>query len=169
MKRALFVGLALITLLALFLPIWAKAQDATIPTRNLPITLAVQPGKPDVVLVGTLNAPDPDNIFRTTDGAIAWSASTEGVEPNVSVAGLTFNPRNANMVFAGDGGFGYLYRSENGGQSWQEVPGFRDLLSENSAIADLYQPSSSADPSSMSQPATKASSVLRTTASHGRN
>ncbi len=77
-KRVLFAGSTLVTLLALFLPIWAKAQDATIPTRNLPITLAVQPGKPDVVLVGTLNAPDPDNIFRTTDGAIDWSAATDG-------------------------------------------------------------------------------------------
>jgi len=138
LRRTLLAGGTLITFLAILLPIWAKAQETVVPTRNVPITLAVQPGQPDVVLVGTLNAPDDDNIFRTLDGAISWSAATEGVEPNISVSGLTFNPRNANMVFAGDGGFGYLYRSENGGSTWQEVPGFRDLLSENSAIADLY-------------------------------
>jgi photosystem II stability/assembly factor-like uncharacterized protein len=138
LRQTLIAGGALLTFLGILLPIWVKAQEGTSPTRNVPITLAVQPGKPDVALVGTLNAPDPNNIYRTQDGAISWSAATEGVEPNISVAGLTYNPRNANMVFAGDGGFGYLYRSDNGGTTWQEVPGFRDLLSENSAIADLY-------------------------------
>ncbi len=138
LKRTLLAGGALLTLFGILVPIWVKAQEGIVPTRNVPITLAVQPGKPDFALVGTLNAPDPDNIYRTQDGAVSWSAAMDGVEPNISVAGLTYNPRNANMVFAGDGGFGYLYRSDNGGTTWQEVPGFRDLLSENSAIADLY-------------------------------
>ena len=124
-------------LIAFILPHSSKGQ-ATVPTRNVPITLAIQPGKPDIVLVGTLNAPDPENIYRSGNGAVSWIPSVEGTEPNISVAGLAFNRRNSNMVFAGDGGFGYLYRSENAGETWQEVPGFRELLSENSTIGDLY-------------------------------
>ena len=56
----------------------------------------------------------------------------------MSVASLAFDPQNGQLIFAADGGFGYLFRSKNGGDSWEEVPGFKDLLSENSAVGRLY-------------------------------
>ncbi len=118
------------------LPALATAQ--TVPTRNTPITLVVQPGKPDFVLVGTLNAPDPKNIYHSEDGAVTWRESSEGAIENISVAGLAFHAQQANTVYAGDGGFGYLFRSTNAGRTWTEIPNFRALLNENSAIGDLY-------------------------------
>ena len=129
--------LLLVALIAtLALPALAHAQ--TVPTRNVPITLAVQPGSPDVVLVGTLNAPDPANIYRSADGAVSWAVASQGTTENISVAGLAFHPENPNIVYAGDGGFGYLYRSSDAGQTWTEIASFRPLLNENSAIGDLY-------------------------------
>ena len=120
------------------LPRWAAAQGTAIPSRNAIISLAVMPGAPDTVLAGTLNAPDPPGVYRTTDGGVTWQRASDGLGENVSIAGLVFDPQNAGLAFAGDGGVGILYRSRDGGVNWQEVPGFRELLSENSAIGELY-------------------------------
>lgn len=121
------------------LPGFAVAQEATaIPTRNVPISLAVIPGQPNIVLAGTLNAPDPANLFRTDNGAVGWQASNAGMQPNISVAGIAVDPQDPNLVLAGDGGFGYMYRSRDGGRNWEELPGFRDLLSENAAVGEIY-------------------------------
>lgn len=130
----LAAGLALILAT---LPGWTRAQSL-VPTRNKPITLAIAPGKPDQALVGTLNAPDPVNIFRTEDGGVSWVDSSQGTVENISVAGMAFDPRNANIVLAGDGGFGYLFRSKNGGRTWEELPDFKALLSENAAVSEIY-------------------------------
>lgn len=130
---------ALALLAAWLAPVFVYAQEeAAIPTSNVAISMAVQPGKPDVVLAGTLNAPDPVNLFRSTNGAVGWVDSNTGMQPNISIAGLAFDPQDANTVLAGDGGFGYMYRSKDGGQSWQELPGFKAMLAENAAVGELY-------------------------------
>ncbi|MCB0123551.1 MAG: hypothetical protein KDE58_14970, partial [Caldilineaceae bacterium] len=90
------------------------------------------------VLAGTLNAPDPPGVYRSTNGGVAWARASDGFADNVSIAGLVFDPQNPGLVFAGDGGFGLLYRSRDGGVTWREVPGFTELLSENSAVGELY-------------------------------
>ena len=108
------------------------------PTRNSPISLAVLPGQPDRVLVGTLNAPDPVYLYRSMDGAVSWSPSGQGMTTNISIAGIAIDPMNPNFVLAGDGGFGYLYRSRDGGATWEELTNFKALLSENAAVGELY-------------------------------
>jgi hypothetical protein len=130
---------AVATLAVWLLPSFVLAQDAAaIPTRNVAISVAVLPGQPDRALAGTLNAPDPTNLFRTTDGAVSWLASNQGMQPNVSIAGIAVDPQNPDLVLAGDGGFGYMYRSRDGGQTWEELPGFKALLTENAAVGELY-------------------------------
>lgn len=119
-------------------PFLARAQGTAVPTRNTPISLAVLPGKPDTVLAGTLNAPDAVNMYRTTDGAVSWLPSGEGMLPNVSIAGIAVDPQNPDLVLAGDGGFGYLYRSRDGGVTWEELTNFKALLSANAAVGELY-------------------------------
>lgn len=122
---------------AWWMPVLVLAQGV-VPTRNTPISLAVMPGQPDVVLAGTYNAPDVINIYRTTDGGLTWTGSGEGMLPNTSVAGVAVDPQNPNLVLAGDGGFGYMYRSQDGGVTWSELTGFKAMLAENAAVGELY-------------------------------
>jgi hypothetical protein len=126
-----------LALAGLFLPKWLAAQGAA-PTRNPVLSVAVPPGAPNIALAGTLNSPDPPGIYRSTDGGMGWSRVNTGLVENVSIAGLAFDPVDSQLVLAGDGGFGYLFRSRNGGQSWEEIPAFRDLLTPNSAVGELY-------------------------------
>ncbi len=132
-----FFGLGLL-LLFVWLPAWVWAQGGIIPTRNAVISVAVMPGAPDKVLAGTLNAPDPPSVYRSANGGIAWSPATQGLIENISIAGLAFDPQNPRIVLAGDGGFGNLFRSSDSGENWEELIDFRGLLSENSAVGELY-------------------------------
>lgn len=131
--------MALLLLLAVGAgPMLVFAQGTAVPTRNTPISLVVLPSRPDQVLAGTLNAPDPVNIYRSTNGAVAWSGSNAGMRENVSIAALAVDPQNPNLLLAGDGGFGYMYRSRDGGQNWEELPQFKALLADNAAVGELY-------------------------------
>jgi hypothetical protein len=128
------------SVLALVIAPWrALAQTAGAPpTRNWAISLAIVPGAPDRVLAGTLNAPDPPTVFRTADGGISWTAAAAGLATNISVSGLAFDPQNPNVVLASDGVAGLLFRSEDGGVNWVELPAIRAQLSETSAVGELY-------------------------------
>ncbi len=138
-RRYILVPLLLVVLMAVSgLPSWVWAQAFAVPTRNVAISVAVAPGQPNVVLAGTLNAPESVNVFQSTDGAVSWVGVTNGLRPNISAAGIAFDPQNPNLILIGDGGFGYMFRSQDGGATWAELAGFRELLSENSAVGELY-------------------------------
>jgi hypothetical protein len=132
--------------LVLFLAGWllpvmmVRAQGGSIPTTNSPLSIAVLPGQPDKVLVGTINSPDPSPIymFRSTDGAVSWSAAGQGMIPDISIAGIAVDPKNPNLVLAGDGGFGHMFRSKDAGATWEELLNFKALLAENAAVGELY-------------------------------
>lgn len=132
-----FLGLALLLALVL-LPTWARAQSRAIPTRNAVVSLAIMPGAPDKVLAGTLNAPDAPSVYRTADGGITWTRAGAGLLQEMSVAGLAFDPQNPRLVLAGDGGFGNLFRSHDSGDTWEVLTSFQGLLSENSAVGEVY-------------------------------
>jgi len=118
-------------------PTFVLAQ-VNAPSRNTVVSLAVMPRKPQNVLVGVLNAPQPPTIYRSGDGAAAWSAAESGLSDNISIAGIAFDPKKPQIVLAGDGGFGLLFRSEDGGKKWTEITSAADLISSNSAIGELY-------------------------------
>lgn len=134
--------LAILLLLATVFPaLRAGAQagaQATAPSPNAVLALAVAPGAPDRVLAGVLNSPQPAGIWRTTDGGLTWANTTPGLAPNISIAAITYDPNNSRLAFAADGGSGFLYRSNDGGATWAEVPSVRSLLSSTSAIGELY-------------------------------
>lgn len=133
---ALLAGGALLALLPAAAQPHLLAQGAA-PTRNPAISVAVQPGAPDRVLAGSLNAPDPPSVFRTLDAGLTWQAGI-GLAPNISLAGLAFDPQNPRLAMAGDAGAGLLFRSDDGGGSWSEITSHRSLLSATSAIGELY-------------------------------
>ena len=127
----------LLLILIILTPSWASAQNAA-PTANPVLSLAVAPGAPNQVLAGVLNSPQPAAIYRSIDGGVAWNNATPGLASNISITSLTFDPRNARLAFAADGGGGLILRSQDGGATWSEIPGFRALLSANSAVGVLY-------------------------------
>jgi len=137
-KRYMMPLLAGVLAAGWLLPALVMAQETAVPTRNVAISVLVLSGQPEQVLAGTLNAPDPVNLYRSTNGAVGWTGANEGMRPNISMAGLAADPQNPNLILAGDGGFGYMYRSRDAGQTWEELPGFKALLSENAAVGELY-------------------------------
>ena len=137
LQGVLAVMVVLGLMVAALAPTPSLAQ-ATVPTPNAVLSLAVAPRSPDRVLAGVLNSPQPAAVWRTQDGGLTWQNTTPGLSPNISIAAITFDPRNSRMAFAADGGSGFLYRSNDGGTSWVEVPSVRDYVSSNSAIGELY-------------------------------
>jgi photosystem II stability/assembly factor-like uncharacterized protein len=133
-----WIALALILTGWLLPAAMVRAQTGNVPTRNHPISLAVLPGQPNIVLAGTLNAPDAVNMYRSTDGGVSWTASGNGMQPNISIAGIAVDPKDPNMILAGDGGYGYMYRSRDGGATWTELANFKALLSQNAAVGEMY-------------------------------
>ncbi|HEX7289107.1 MAG TPA: glycosyl hydrolase, partial [Candidatus Angelobacter sp.] len=101
--------------------------------------IIVHPKNPDIVLVAALGHPFGANaergIFRTTDGGKSWTKVLYKDE-NTGGIDLSFDPNNANTIFAGlwqarrspwgmeSGGPGSgLYRSTDGGNTWKHLTG----------------------------------------------
>lgn len=80
------------------------------------LSLAMHPADPQTIYIGTLE----NGIFKTTDGAETW----EHLEfPPIKVYGLVIDPSNGERVFATGTyeNIGKIYRSDDGGASWQET------------------------------------------------
>lgn len=70
-----------------------------------------------------------DNIWKTIDGGLNWSAISEGL-PELPVFSLSIHPQNSDYLFAGTGAG--VFASENGGIAW------RLIGPTNSPITDLF-------------------------------
>lgn len=94
--------------------------------------LELQPGTLDVLYVGTgeanasVDSYDGRGVFRTENGGASWEHL--GLEATARVARIAVDPSNTNRVFVAAMGTQFstgphrgLYRSENRGQTWQQV------------------------------------------------
>uniref|UniRef100_UPI0040484FC7 WD40/YVTN/BNR-like repeat-containing protein n=2 Tax=Roseivirga sp. TaxID=1964215 RepID=UPI0040484FC7 len=94
--------------------------------------LAVSPSHPNVIYVGTgegLHRPDlsvGDGMFKSTDGGKSWSKI--GLDDIQQIARVIVHPTNPDIVFVAGLGHPYganemrgIFRSSNGGQSWEKV------------------------------------------------
>src|SRR6266849_1999196 len=99
----------------------------------------VNPKNPDIAFVAALGHPFGENeergVFRTRDGGKTWEKVLYK-DPKTGAIDITFDPSNANILFAAlwqakrtpwsmdSGGPGSgLYRSADGGTTWKEVKG----------------------------------------------
>jgi photosystem II stability/assembly factor-like uncharacterized protein len=99
--------------------------------------IIVHPKNPDIALVAALGHPFAANtergIYRTTDGGKSWNRVLYKDE-NSGGIDLSFDPNNANVIFAGlwqarrqpwtldSGGPGSgLYKSTDGGSTWKQL------------------------------------------------
>ncbi|MGH9482955.1 MAG: WD40/YVTN/BNR-like repeat-containing protein, partial [Terriglobales bacterium] len=106
--------------------------------------IAVAPSDPSIIYVGTGEA-DPrsqfslgDGMFKSTDAGQTWTRV--GLEPTRQIGRILIDPRDPNRLFVAALGDVYaaspdrgVYRSTDGGQSWQKVL-FKD---DNTGAIDL--------------------------------
>lgn len=106
--------------------------------------IEISPADPDVVYVGT---GDPNisshpgignGVFKSVDGGLSWQHM--GLEEQRIISQIRVNPLNPDIVYAAAMGLPFerngqrgLYRSQDGGQSWEQVL----FISEQAGIIDL--------------------------------
>ncbi|MFN3421718.1 MAG: WD40/YVTN/BNR-like repeat-containing protein, partial [Armatimonadota bacterium] len=110
--------------------------------------IAVHPLNPDIILLGTQGG-----IFRTTDKGKTWQWMRDGFPPtqrysySAPIGAICFDPQNPDIVYAGIGrprnaregrdgqGQGAIYRSTDGGVTWQRVDGGQ--LPKDAVVSDI--------------------------------
>jgi photosystem II stability/assembly factor-like uncharacterized protein len=121
---------------------WDPIFDAE-PTQSIG-AIAVAPSDPRILYVGSgegLQRPDlsvGDGIYKSTDGGASWRHL--GLADGQQIPALLVDPKNPDRVFAAVLGHPYgpnpergVYRSTNGGTSWEKVLG----KDENTGAVDL--------------------------------
>jgi photosystem II stability/assembly factor-like uncharacterized protein len=112
--------------------------------------LAVAPSNPKILYVGTGEADmrsdiaQGDGMYRSSDGGRSWSHI--GLNDSQQIGKIVVHPDNPNLVYATVLGHPYgpssergLYRSRDGGQSWQKILG-RNNDSDTGAIDVALEP-----------------------------
>lgn len=92
------------------------------PQRIFPRGIAIKPGDPKVVFLGIGNG-TPGNtgaVMRSKDAGTTWENLPLPVEPNSFIMTVSVQPDDPSLVFAGSR-YGYLYRSDDGGDSWTKM------------------------------------------------
>ena len=89
---------------------------------SYPRGIMVQPGNPKVVLM-TIGDTTPGRIgtvMRSKDTGMTWESLSLPVQPNTAMWVVNVQPFDPRVVFAGSR-YGYLYRSDDGGDSWSKL------------------------------------------------
>lgn len=113
--------------------------------------LAVDPNLPETIYVGTGEANGGHNnfpgggIYKSTDGGATWQFI--GLEHTTSTGRIIVDPANSKRVFVAAAGSYFakdsdrgVYRSDNGGQTWQQVLFVNDSTGAIDLVIDPNNP-----------------------------
>jgi photosystem II stability/assembly factor-like uncharacterized protein len=113
--------------------------------------IALDPSNPDVMYagMGEPNLRDSvswgDGVYKTTDGGATWTHL--GLEATRNISRVRVHPTNPDTVFVaaignpfGPGSDRGLYRSRDGGQSWEKVLFKSDVAGVNDLVIDPTNP-----------------------------
>lgn len=91
--------------------------------------IVIHPSNPEIVYTS------PHHLIKSSNGGLTWQLITNGIRIDweTRVLSLALDPNNTNIMYAGTGGFfgGRIYKSTNGGESWEDIS--RDSLTEGVA------------------------------------
>lgn len=106
--------------------------------------IAVAPSDPSIVWVGTGEANNRqtsswgDGVYKSTDGGLTWTHM--GLPDSYQISRIVIDPSNSQVVYVAvlgnlwdAGGERGLYKTEDGGKSWQRVL----HVDDNTGIADV--------------------------------
>jgi photosystem II stability/assembly factor-like uncharacterized protein len=111
--------------------VWRSTDDGKTwqPTRarevfpwHYPRTIATKPGEPRTVFV-TIGDSTPGRVgtvMRSTDAGVTWRSASLPVQPNSAVWTVSIAASEPDLMFAASR-YGYLYRSDDGGESWRKL------------------------------------------------
>jgi len=78
-------------------------------------SLVQHPHNPKILYVGTSQG-----VYQTDDGGQTWHMSNAGLD-NLNIRVVRIDPQNPLVLYCGTNGSG-LFRSVNGGQTWEALP-----------------------------------------------
>jgi len=101
--------------------------------------LAIDPGNPDVVWVGTGEA------NKTTDGGMSWK--NMGLENTNTIGRVVINPENTNIVYVAASGNEWttnpergVYKTIDGGRTWEKVLYIDEMTGASDLVMDPSDP-----------------------------
>ncbi len=107
-------------------------------------TVVIDPKNPNTVWVGTgennaqRSVSKGDGVYKSTDGGKTWT--NMGLETSEHIGKIVFHPEDSDIVFVASqgsvwapGGERGLYKTSNGGKSWERILD----ISENTGISDV--------------------------------
>ncbi len=101
---------------------WHAARAREVFPWHYPRGIAVKPGDPRTVFV-TLGDSTPGRIgavVRSRDAGVTWETLKFPVQPNSAIWTVAVAESAPDMMFAASR-YGYLYRSDDGGDSWRKL------------------------------------------------
>jgi hypothetical protein len=102
--------------------------------------IAVDPTNPNRILLGSSSGA---GIFESTDGGVTWSPKNSGVPMTGDfpvISKIIISPSNPNIIYFGtaNDNAGDIYKSTDGGESWQQFSGQQNLLGIHQLNGAVY-------------------------------
>jgi hypothetical protein len=101
---------------------WKAARAREVFPWHYPRSIAVKPDDPKTVFV-TLGDATPGRVgtvMRSRDAGVTWQSLGLPVQPNSAIWTVSMPASAPDTVFAASR-YGYLYRSDDGGDSWRKL------------------------------------------------
>ena len=101
---------------------WEAVGIKNVFPMTYPRGILVKPDDPQTIFI-TIGDTTPGStgaIMRSTDTGKTWSSLPLPVQPNTAMWVVNTQPFDSQLMFAGSR-YGYLYRSDDGGESWEKI------------------------------------------------